>query len=511
MSATAPRLFAAATTVRVLAQARAAVFLIGSYDGSGNYGDIAQFGAALALVERLSPGVLAFPVLEREYLGSHLELAERSGVSAPRAVYFDSAGNHEDDLLPVAAPTELAFSAVYLYGGGYLNRNWGARKLAMLAAAEGLLAASGSATSIRLATGLQVDAGWIDSDAASPLRQFDLLGSRDGASGGALRALDAAAAVETGDDAIGLLGRLPSGHGRTTNGEHLQLNLHFAEHDWVSERAGKMLDFYAGFLGQLGTLSGRPVAVQPLIAYLDRRIDERAALARLATTLTPLGIELSEPIVLRPAELSATAPQLGRADLTLSCSYHVALTSLMLQVPAFLIGDNPYYEQKAAGLREDFGLPAGFTATTSADPVVAASNVGAALLDPTRREELRSGLAAAAERLGRRRGEAEAELLGQLGAAAAAALGDRLDEQGERLRQRASEPAELQHQLATTLAELEELQATTAEPRLEAELRVLAARDGAAETQAALDRILQSRSWRLLAPLRRLRALLRRH
>lgn len=509
MNLSRPTLFAPAATVRAVAQARAVVVLVGSYDGSGNYGDIAQFAAALELTERLGPGVLALPVLEREYLADH-RLLEQLGVAAPNALFFDPSDGCEDELQPVAAPVELASGAVYLYGGGYLNRNWGARKLAMLDASEALLAAGGVAAPARVASGLQVEPDWVAAGADTRLGRFDLLGARDAASRVALAEPGPAPAIATGDDAIGLLGCLPVGSGGGSP-DALRLNLHFAEHGWVSERPGAMLDFYAGLVPELGRLAGRPVVAQPLIAYLDSRVDERPGIERLRAALAAAGVELAEPIVLRPAGLAEAAPCLRQASLTLSCSYHVALTSLMLEVPAFLTGDNPYYEQKAAGLSLDFGLPPALTASAGTDPAAVAAALVTVLLDPDRNREMRAGLTAGAAGLRQRRHEFEVRLLSQLGGAAAAALAARLEEQSERLRQRSTEPAELSRRLTTQQTELEELREACAEPRLESELRLQAAQADADGAQAALATILQSRSWRLLSPFRRLRARLRRH
>jgi hypothetical protein len=497
-----PALFCEAASARVIERARAVVLLVGSYDGSGNYGDIAQFAAAQALVERLAPGVLALPVLEREYLAAHRELVQGSGVHAPHALFFDPDGTGADDLVPVAAPAGLGFGACYLYGGGYLNRLWGGRKLAMLGAAEALLAAGGVAAPCRVASGLQVEADWVAAGEAAGLARFELLGARDGASRATLADLNPAAALETGDDAIGLLGRLPLAGETAPDDTRLGLNLHFAEHDWASDRPEGVLSLYTGFLAELGRLANRPLSVQPLVAYLDGRVDERAGVERLRAACEPLGIEIAAPLLLRPAGLAEAAPRLRAAHLTLSCSYHVALTSLMLGVPAVLVGDNPYYEQKAAGLRADFGLPAAFGPDAGVDPAQAAREVAASLLDPVAGEELRRGLRIGAERLRQRRLDAEAELLARLGAAAARALAGRVDEQTERLRQLAAEPAELRARLAALETEREE-QPQAGTPALEAELR-------AQRAEAALAGVLQSRSWRLLAPLRRLRAMLRR-
>jgi hypothetical protein len=514
MNAASPLLFAIPATVQAIERARAVVVLIGSYDGSGNYGDIVQFDAALSLVERLDPGIVALPVLERQYLAGHRLLNGGLDGRRPHALFFDPDGEGEDDLLPVAAPAELAFGATYLYGGGYLNRLWGGRKLAMLEAAETLLATGGAAVSCRLSSGLQVEPGWVAElapNGAAGIGHLSVLGVRDSRSQRALAAVagQSAPTLNTGDDAIGPLGRLPARDGPLPDDGRLHLNLHFAEHDWVTERPQAVLGFYAGFVAELGRLANRPVVAQPLIAYLDGRIDERAAVERLAGACAAIGVEVAEPLVLRPAGLAEAAPRLRAASMTLSCSYHVALTSLMLGVPAVLIGDNTYYEQKAAGLREDFGLPPAFTASATADPTVRAAEVAAALLDEERGKELRGSMAAGAERLRQRRGAAEVELLGRLGGAAAAALGKRAEELAGRVRQLAAEPGELHTRLATFRSEAEKLRLLVEESPLEAELRVQEAEARAAAAQDTLAAVLQSRSWRLLAPLRRLKARLR--
>lgn len=507
MSAAAPTLFASAETARAVAGARAAVVLVGSYDGSGNYGDIAQLAAALDLVERLGPDVIALPVLEREYLASHRELAQEGGVDPRFALFFDPVGAAEDDLLPVAAPVELAFAGAYLYGGGYLNRSWGARKLAMLGAAEALLEAGGAAGIARVSSGLQVEADWIaelgERD-AGPLRSFALHGARDPASATALAALDPATPVlAAGDDAVGILAALPPASAADPAAGPLRLNLHFAEHDWVVERPSAALAFHAGFLAELRRLAGRPLVAQPLIAYLDRRVDERPALERLRAACAAAGVELLEPLLLRPGGLEALAPRIGEASLTLSCSYHVALTSLMLGVPAVLLGDNPYYEQKAAGLAAEFGLPPAFAPAAGSDPAGAALEVAALVLDGERAAALRRQVAAGADRLRRRRADGATRVLAELAAASLTAFASRVGDLGERLRERSAEPARQEARLAALQAELEELRQRAGASPLEAELR-------AQRAEAELATVLGSRSWRLTAALRRLRPRRRR-
>ena len=324
MSAGVATLFATPETVRAVAGARAVVALVGSYDGSGNYGDIAQLDATLNLVRRLGPGVAALPVLERQHLAGHRRLlGEEGGGAEPPALFFDPGdeGDYGDDLLPVAAPAALAFGATYLYGGGYLNRLWGARKLAMLSAAEALLAAGGAPASRHLSTGLQVEPGWVGGLTGGEATAFDRLeprGARDDISRKELAT--GGNAVNTGDDAIGLLGQLPLPADPPPDDGRLHLNLHFADHGWVTERPQEVLGFFVGFVAELGRLAGRPVTLQPLIAYLDERQDERPGMEKLAAACAAAGVEVANPLLLRPAELAAAVPRMGAASLTLSCS-----------------------------------------------------------------------------------------------------------------------------------------------------------------------------------------------
>lgn len=503
MTATAPVLYGTPETAAAVASAPAVTILIGSYDGSGNYGDIAQLDAALGLLERLDPGLLLLPVLERCHLAGHRKLSEDFLHPPARALFFDPGEGMDDELLPVPAPADLAFGTCYLYGGGYLNAAWGERKLAMLRAAEALLDGGGADRVCRLSSGLQVEADWLanlDSSDAEALRAFELLGARDRGSADAFAALGSAAPVlDTSDDAVGVLRQLAHADAAPSADGRLHVNLHIAEHDWMTGRPEAMLDFHADFVAELGGRAGLPVVAQPLIAYLDARISELPTVERFGRACAARGIELAEPKVLRPAGIGEILPELRRAVVTLSCSYHVALTSLLLEVPAVLLRDNAYYEQKAAGLAESFGLPPAFALSSAADPLAAAGEIATIVLDEQGCAALRRRLGAGASRVRERRAAAEVELVARLGSEATTALAIRIREQGERLRERSAEPARLLAQLAALPSE------NGFEP---ASAPVEAATgDSAAERLAA---VLSSRSWRMTAPLRRVGARLSR-
>ena len=404
------QLFADPATADELAAGSAVALLVGSYDGSGNFGDIAQLEGALGALAPLGDRLLALPVLELGAADRYRDPAHAPR-GAERVLYFDPSGRGEPGLTRLRARVGPGLGVCWLYGGGYLNGLWGARKLAMLGACEALLGGAGGI--VRLASGLQVDAGWMESlplESQQMLRRFDLLGSRDPESTATLAALGGdSTLVETGDEALAAFARLRPP--RTADGEEQpSVNLHFADHDWVTEDPGRLGAFVADLLAALAR-RGVATRFRPLLAYADSVTDERAALRRLADRCGA-GIELLEPRLLRTAGLEELAHDLGRARLTISCSYHVSLVSLMLGAPTVLLADNPYYQQKAAGLRAGFDLPAELGAASREDPEAVAGRI-ASFAGPGA-QAVRARIAAAGERMRTRRARAEAALFTHL-------------------------------------------------------------------------------------------------
>ncbi len=406
-------LLATPETAAAIASGRKLAFLVGSYDGSGNFGDIAQLDAALGLLDRLDSGLLVLPVIERRFAASHEQLRGELIHRPEHVLYFDDGtGPGDERQAPLEPPGELQLAVSYLYGGGFLNPSWGERKLSMLSAVEEMVA--GAERVVRVASGQQVDAGWIAGLGAADverLRRFELWGARDDISAAALAELTAAGpAVNTGDDAIGILKHDPPPEEPGNLPSRLEVNVHFAEHEWVTDRPERVREFDVQFLAELSRLAGRPPRVRPLLAYLDPRIDERPGLERFASDCAAHGIEVAEPVVLRSASIGGLTGDLRGAALTISSSYHVALTSLLLAVPAAILRDNDYYAQKARGLLADFGLPEEFSPRSTDDPLAAARALVPHLLDPPTRARTRRDLGAAAARVRQRRLDAEGRL-----------------------------------------------------------------------------------------------------
>jgi hypothetical protein len=481
-----PTLFAAPETAAAISAARSVAFLVGGYDGSGNFGDVLMLEAALELLAPLEPGLLIVPVLERRFRPHHPELAEQM-IRPPRhPAYFDPEGSGEDDLVPVAAGPGLESAVSYFYGGGYLNGLWGDRKLAMMRAAEGVLAAAEPREVRRVGSGLQVEASWLDGlseEDAAFLRAFELLGARDPRSGEILAGFGSATVPESGDDAIGHLARLRAG--KPPGDGPLRVNLHFAEHDWVTNESEPLLGLYVDLLSRLGRHADRPVVAQPLVAYLDPRVDERPAAERLGAALGERGIEVLGPLVLRPAGLNEVTAKMSEAAFTAACSYHAALTSLMLGLPTLMVAHNPFYEQKAAGLLDAFGQPAEFAIRGDADPGACAKLLAATALDPAAGGRLRVQLALDGQRMRRLRADAEADLFTRIAAAVAGV------EEGP-------------PQWVGAEAE-EDRRVRAAEARARAgEERAAHAEVHAFNLEAQMAELTGSTSWRLTEPLRRL-------
>jgi polysaccharide pyruvyl transferase WcaK-like protein len=413
------RLLTTPETAAAIEAADSLAFLVGGYDGSGNFGDLAQLDAAIMLLERLDEPPLALPVLERECAADHAALEAELSRPAEHVVYYAAEGAEgEPGLVPVPAPLGASFTGCYLYGGGYLNERWGSRKLALLRAAEEPLRAAGATHVARLSSGLQAEASWLEGAPVRDralLRLFGPLGARDRVSQEALRDLGAVETLTTGDDGVALLRGLASGP-LEREPDRLRVNVHYAPHDWVTQRPEALVDFLAELLAELGRSAGLPVVARPLIPYLDRRFDERPAAERLAAACGSRSIAVEPPLVLRPASLGKSARELRRARLSVTCSYHAGLTSLMLGIPTLPVADSPYYAQKAAGLAEDFELPPGWVLNSDKRPAEVAAAVSA---DEGAARAARERLEAAAARQVRRREATEDVLLDRLAAAQA--------------------------------------------------------------------------------------------
>jgi hypothetical protein len=187
--------------------------------------------------------------------------------------------------------------------------------------------------------------------------------------------------VLTGDDAVACLAPWAATATGVPDG---QVNIHVSTAGWVTGAAEPLLAHCADVLAALATPELR---VQPIIAYDDPHTSEHPAADRLRALCSERGIAgdaFAPPLPARPDALAELVPAIARGRLTLSCSYHVALASLLAGVPAALVAENGYYAQKSAGLQADFGLPDAFLLRPDADAAASARALDVAL--PAARE-----------------------------------------------------------------------------------------------------------------------------
>lgn len=356
-----------------LMAASSAVVLIGGFDGSANFGDVLQ--ARVAMARALSATEFSVVALVVEAAFEHYSAA---ALNSPDDVVILPYTDTPDP----AALTQLPpLTLLYLYGGGYLNDRWSQRRLQHFRTVAGLVAAHGSSGSPRVAaTGLQVsshDQLWEWRDwlaAAAPL------GVRDEESAMVLTeaGVPASAVSNSADDAVA---ELNAGH-LHTDGDLRCINVHLSTSDYATDdgaaRLTWLLDALASLAGETPGLRCKlliafhdpRVSEQPTVTMLEQRYRERVAAGAAAA------VEF-ETVSLIDCLAREEGLVLGAGG-TITSSYHVGLTSLWAQVPALLLADNAFYEQKMGALAASFALPAGAVLSGANRPSVA---IGALLAD----------------------------------------------------------------------------------------------------------------------------------
>lgn len=345
---------------RRLTEADATLFLVGGYDGSGNYGDVLQLATAIETAAGLPGSPLVVPIVEHLTRDHHDALMQRYGqrFAAAAFAYFLDDGMEPRENLAELPPLESAKAALYIYGGGHLNGWWGDRKLAHCQAAQEL--AAGPALPV-VASGLQVDEAIVAPGgvAYETLARASWLGARDIDSHAYLSRQfggSTAEVVLAGDDAVPFLTR------RQTDSDPV-VNVHINSGTWVSEEPESLEERIATLLRELGRASTTGFELQPVIAYEDPRVSEREIAGAFVETeggsLEGAGFVLAEPLDILDDALEHGLSTFRRARLTVCCSYHVALTSLLAGIPTVLLAQNAYYEQKSKGLRNLFQLEPG--------------------------------------------------------------------------------------------------------------------------------------------------------
>jgi len=337
---------------------RPIVYLYGGFEGFDNFGDILQLKSTIAF-HRQRTGRAPVVVLS-------MAAWTAAGLQDSLANEFDADGFifEDGELLDASsvglAPiTEVTAGALlHVYGGGYFNRFWGARRAYVC---EQLM--------FRLRTNEYVVSGvQVDSEGTEHLaRLFALkaplaIGARDKPSVELLAAVTDAVVHLTFDDAIETIDALrdriaafggTEHHGPRSFGLHMNTTA-----EYMSPDQGEVVT------GTVATVRSREPHLNPVLlqAYNDRR----HVIVDTIETAQQLGTLFLEPEY-RVINLAAIAADphwsdstirrlvfaLAGIDFVISSSYHVSLAMTALGIPSYLVSSNDFYAAK----REALSLP----------------------------------------------------------------------------------------------------------------------------------------------------------
>lgn len=334
------------------------VLLLGGYLGYANFGDILQIKSMLAWHRRTS-GLQPVAVLDLASVTDAGFVARVRGYLGGAPLLFWSFLRVNADALGLQPCDELPRIAhLHVYGGGFLNRNWGS---GMLDVIETIHSRAGVGHYVM--SGQQVDPEIVPRlrehvRACPPL----LAGGRDAESVAALTSCDVPAGDSFDDAAEGLEGMAASARsrrGRNHKASSALVHLNLSDYAGVGEDAS-WLDVWparlAGLRAWLGA-DGNDSRLVLLQAYGDRRFDcvvdtlgvaqqleDRFSLAEYRVVdLAWLALRLGEQSEETPAVLA-------EAGIAMASSYHVTLLCAFLGVPCYLDARNDYYRHKKQGL-----------------------------------------------------------------------------------------------------------------------------------------------------------------
>jgi hypothetical protein len=352
--------FADVPTRELLASPTPTVLLYGGFEGFDNFGDILQLKGAIDFHRRytgLQPVLVAtmaawtWPGL-LEKLRADYDLA---------GVVFEDPEPLDGRELGLDVIREVQAGALlHIYGGGYFNAFWGARRAFVC---EQLVFRLHLGDYVL--TGLQVD----EEGTAALAALFDkkpplLVGARDERSRELLAGIVPADRIRFSfDDALEPVEQLRDdlvrfaapGRERTSIGLHLNITAEYTS----ANQAALAEEVFAR------VHDARPDHGLTLLnAYNDRRrvVSDTfgsIGVVRVAERFVAFdAIDLATVAakrMLSPADLRSLAAALAALDVVVASSYHVALTMNLLGYPTYLIASNDFYREKrkALGLEED--------------------------------------------------------------------------------------------------------------------------------------------------------------
>jgi hypothetical protein len=357
--------FVRRTDLDRLFAARAACYVISGYDGSGNYGDVLQVEECLRQLATIDQALLPVPLVSLAAASEHVrrEAASRGTWGGAVPLFYadrDSSVGTEAEFTEVEVPPPVP-SALLLAGGGFLNEYWGAEKVGLADAVIAWQKRAGNSRSRchrPLAVGQQVSPWFTAEERRSRFAPFiealEFLGVRDFESLELLRTAwpeHSAKFFFSGDETTFAVARLSEGC-RAPATDTIAVNFHIS----LTLNPWPVMGAATTAIDALAVAVGDRLRIRLFAAHEDAAISELEQVQPLIEHCERSGIRCDAFSLFPAHEEGIGALAAGMA--TVSCSYHVALTSLLMGIPAVLLQASPYYRQKHDGLGQIFGLPA---------------------------------------------------------------------------------------------------------------------------------------------------------
>lgn len=369
------------TDLERLFSAKSICYLVGGYDGSGNYGDIMQLLGALDILGQFGGRMLVVPLLYYEYLQSFNDLYQQHRDLFGEACFLyydwkDLSGDvlQVENLERISHPPSV-YSQIFIYGGGFFTSRWMEGQLEIIQNLEQWVTFDGKVGGVRVPApiicGQQVSPEVLACPEGDRLielfQRAALVGVRDHLSYKCISDLgntdinaklflsydDSLEYVVASMGAKGCLSQ-PETKRAESESHPFTMNVHFSLEDYVTERPDHFLATVSSVIKNTIDYCDGEMTINFLIAYEDRRISESRFVEQLLQGYLPEARAVAQTVYLNSQLQNITT--FAQADMTICSSYHVALSSLLSGVPTFFIYDNDYYYQKAAGLKEQFHI-----------------------------------------------------------------------------------------------------------------------------------------------------------
>lgn len=341
------RWFTDGETAAVLNSGDALTLVYTGSNGHSNFGDILQNKNVLRYWSQRAdrtpvlflPAFAAVPAERIEAL--------RRWFDCPHIVFFAPGRTECPEGLSTIDPSAVD-APVHVVGGGYLNAMWGDAHFDAIDA----IATAFEASQVFF-TGLQIDErALVGFERLADDHVIPFIGLRDSASLALAREQLSIAAVDTFDDLTEVLEDWSApAEAEETRSSGLRVAIHMNTSDY----AGGAEALAAWQEALAGVAEMQPSEVILLNAYADPRPEVRDTLGTVEALAEQF--PFARVIVIDTARaaldwepgsgLPSALRELAGVDFGLSSSYHTALMMSFLGIPAYLMGANAYFGQKA--------------------------------------------------------------------------------------------------------------------------------------------------------------------